>query len=212
VNWTIYVHLRLHMVAFVLTCAMDSIWENFKRTFFELFTPTTTYGHYAESFQFMDRLCWPFLSLNYLTIFSYEEPLLSTPMLSSVIWPGNSSNITDGTGQFQAFSSLDLFGTAFLQIPLKATVSLQRWMMKLSLLFCPPWLNLLWTATTLCPATPAFRPHAVISIYSVFLQSSRRPKTRQDIFEMTPWKDSEIILHVFIFEFFLGPYSFSTVY
>lgn len=57
-HWTIYIHLRLHMVAFVLICANDSIWENSKGTLRYSHPPLLmgitlavfSYGHCAAIF------------------------------------------------------------------------------------------------------------------------------------------------------------------
>lgn len=112
-HWIIYIHLRLHMVAFILTCAIDSICKNSRGTWRYSHPPLLmcitlavfSYGH----------VVLPLSSLNCLTIFSYEEPLLSTVVLSSLFWPQNNSSVTGMTDQFWAFSSLHLCRTVFLR-------------------------------------------------------------------------------------------------
>lgn len=109
-HWTIYIHLRLHMVAFVLICANDSIWENSKGTL------RYSHPHYLWALHWQFSVMDTVLPFSSLTMFSCEEPLLSTVVLSSLIWPQNSSNVSVMMDQFWAFSSLLLCRTVFLRL------------------------------------------------------------------------------------------------
>lgn len=149
-HWTIYTHLRLHSVAFVLTCASDSIWKNSKETWRYSLPPlllciTLTVFSYGQA-------VLPFSPLNCLTIFSYEEPLLSMVMLSSLIRSQNSSNVTGVMDQLSAFSSLHLLKLCFWDTAWANSTSLMV-DDKLLLSFCPHWVNQLWTAARVCTAT-----------------------------------------------------------